>query len=226
MYTCILRLSAYTSVHTSSLCESFVQYVDRSQSVKYDIFQRVRKSHMWCRPILSRSKQALHCKEISIYVFLEKELHGLSPSFHIHVSVSDLYIPINCTPKHECIGIETVAVQLLFLEYMFRIFGIVSLQCRDSWCVICEPNLNIHSGLSSKRSLRGLQKWTCLFHRFNLSHNCERKKSFSCSAITKMMRDVRALNCVLFTRHNLKVSLHKPAMVQCIPSFTIQSPNL
>jgi hypothetical protein len=48
---------------------------------------------MLCRPILSRSKQALHCKEISIYVFLEKELHGLSLSFHIHVSVSDLYIP-------------------------------------------------------------------------------------------------------------------------------------
>ncbi len=34
-----------------------------------------------------------HCKEISIYVNLEKELRGLSPNFHIHVSVSDLYIP-------------------------------------------------------------------------------------------------------------------------------------
>jgi hypothetical protein len=29
-----------------------------------------------------------HCKEISIYVFPEKELRGLSPIFHIHVSVS------------------------------------------------------------------------------------------------------------------------------------------
>jgi hypothetical protein len=35
----------------------------------------------------------MHCKEISIYVFLGKELRGLSPNFHIHVSVSDLYIP-------------------------------------------------------------------------------------------------------------------------------------
>ncbi len=26
-------------------------------------------------------------------IFPEKELHGLSPNFHIHVSVSDLYIP-------------------------------------------------------------------------------------------------------------------------------------
>jgi hypothetical protein len=29
-----------------------------------------------------------------IYVFPEKALRGLSPSFHIHVSVSELYIPM------------------------------------------------------------------------------------------------------------------------------------
>ncbi len=34
-----------------------------------------------------------HCNKNPIYVFPEKELHGLSPNFHIHVSVSDLYIP-------------------------------------------------------------------------------------------------------------------------------------
>jgi len=33
-----------------------------------------------------------HCKKISIYVFPEKELRGLSPNLHIHVSASDLYI--------------------------------------------------------------------------------------------------------------------------------------
>jgi hypothetical protein len=33
-----------------------------------------------------------HCKEISIYVFPEKELRGRNPNFHIHVSVSDVYI--------------------------------------------------------------------------------------------------------------------------------------
>jgi hypothetical protein len=33
----------------------------------------------------------LHCKEIWISEFPEKELRGLSPNFHIHVSVSDLY---------------------------------------------------------------------------------------------------------------------------------------
>ncbi len=35
----------------------------------------------------------LHCNENPIYVFQEKELRGLSPNFHIHVSVSDLEIP-------------------------------------------------------------------------------------------------------------------------------------
>jgi hypothetical protein len=34
-----------------------------------------------------------HCNENPIYVFLFWELRGLSPNFHIHVSVRDLYIP-------------------------------------------------------------------------------------------------------------------------------------
>jgi hypothetical protein len=36
---------------------------------------------------------APHCNENPIYVFLFLELRGLSPNFHIHVCVSDLYIP-------------------------------------------------------------------------------------------------------------------------------------
>ncbi len=32
----------------------------------------------------------MHCNENPIYVFPEKEFRGLSPNFHIHVSVSDL----------------------------------------------------------------------------------------------------------------------------------------
>jgi hypothetical protein len=34
-----------------------------------------------------------HCNENTNYVFLFWELRGLSPNFHIHVSVSDSYIP-------------------------------------------------------------------------------------------------------------------------------------
>jgi hypothetical protein len=38
------------------------------------------------------TKRQLHCNENHIYVFLFWELRGVSPNFHIHVSVSDLYI--------------------------------------------------------------------------------------------------------------------------------------
>jgi hypothetical protein len=34
-----------------------------------------------------------HCNGYSVYIFLFWELRGLSPNFHINVSVSDLYIP-------------------------------------------------------------------------------------------------------------------------------------
>ncbi len=36
---------------------------------------------------------ALHCANNPIYLFPEKELHGLSPDSYIRVSESDLYIP-------------------------------------------------------------------------------------------------------------------------------------
>ncbi len=35
----------------------------------------------------------MHCKENPIYEFLFWEMRGLSPKFHIHVSVSDLFNP-------------------------------------------------------------------------------------------------------------------------------------
>jgi hypothetical protein len=73
-----------------------------------------------------------HSKEIPIYVFPEKELRGLSPLFHSHASVSDLYIPTIGPPiflehnrqtdrknkkiahRNKNVGIGTEATQFLF----------------------------------------------------------------------------------------------------------------
>ncbi len=52
----------------------------------------------------------VHCNEIWIYVFLEKELRGPSHSFHIHLSVSDLNIPTFGPP----IGLMEADLQSLF----------------------------------------------------------------------------------------------------------------
>jgi hypothetical protein len=44
-------------------------------------------------PGQGRLYRGTHCKENPISVFLFWELRSLNPNFHIHVSVSDLYIP-------------------------------------------------------------------------------------------------------------------------------------
>ncbi len=85
------------------------------------------------------------CNENPIYVFFFWELRGLSPNFYIHVSVSDLYIPmigthISCSRiGRSMVGIyksltDTWMWKLVLWprnpekEYLFRNFGIGSLQ--------------------------------------------------------------------------------------------------
>jgi hypothetical protein len=86
--------------------------------------------------------------KIPTYVFIFWELRGLSPNFHIHVSVSDLYIPrisphISCSRMgRSIVGIYksltntwmwsflTVAKQFLFWEYLSQISVLVLWVCK------------------------------------------------------------------------------------------------
>jgi hypothetical protein len=57
-------------------------------------------------PTLQRQKT-----EISKQIIAEEEYRGLSPNFHIHVSVSDLYIP-------------TIGLPILLVEICRPILGL------------------------------------------------------------------------------------------------------
>ncbi len=72
---------------------SRISYKERRNSKHMKVNNSFCSSVYASAVIWFRSAQSSHCKEISIYLFAEKELRGLSPNFHIHVSLSDLYIP-------------------------------------------------------------------------------------------------------------------------------------
>jgi hypothetical protein len=68
-----LHIIMYISFHLLSVCYAY-------------ICRETITSVVVCR-------KGLHCNGHSVYIFLFWELRGLSPNFHVHVSVIDLYNP-------------------------------------------------------------------------------------------------------------------------------------
>jgi hypothetical protein len=103
--------------------------------------RRIRQSwHPLQKELIHSYPLERHKTENSKQIFPEKELRGLSPNFHIHVSVSDIYIPtvslplllqkkyvdrsweyINRSQTYKC-GNWTEAAQFLFWEHINGIF--------------------------------------------------------------------------------------------------------
>jgi hypothetical protein len=88
------KISFIYSLDWGSAYSAGGKYVDRSWESwdPYLLFYLFSSGSWWVYPEVG-DPYPIHCHKNPIYVFPEKELCGLRPDFHIHVSVSDLFIP-------------------------------------------------------------------------------------------------------------------------------------
>ncbi len=95
----------------------------------------------YCTPFREKLFRGSTQQRKSNLCFLYYELRGLSPNFHMHVSVSDLYIP-RIGPHISCsrIGRSIVGIYKSFTDtWIWKLilwprnsfFGIGSMQCRN-----------------------------------------------------------------------------------------------
>ncbi len=59
----------------------------------YNLYRHITALYINNKLMTTLFLGSIHCNGNSEYIFLFWELRGLSPNFHIHVSLSDLYIP-------------------------------------------------------------------------------------------------------------------------------------
>ncbi len=115
-----------------------------------------------------------HCHENPIDVFLFGELPGLNPNFHIHVSVSDLYIS-RIGPHISCnrIGRLIVGIYKWFTDRHMNVeIGTIHICFEFSILVFCKEDQSM--------CVNCMLKCAKYFRRINQSHfNCSVCKSFT-----------------------------------------------
>ncbi len=76
----------------SFLGSECIEATFRIRCLSADLRIKESKWHLW-------RKNIVQCTENSKYIFPEMKLRGLVPNFYVHVSVSDIYIPMIGTPQ-------------------------------------------------------------------------------------------------------------------------------
>ncbi len=124
----LLVVSAFTNDYMAEdchrvvkLCRSWANIAELSNLLFDTCSKRCIRAWLTSRECFSKYvlysplKVIAHCNKNPVYLFPEKEFRGITPNFHIHVSVSNLYIH-RIGPHISCSRIGRPIVQ----EYINR----------------------------------------------------------------------------------------------------------